>query len=131
MKKKKKKKLGTDKFNNYCKWLFTQQVNYFKFTGSVSFELGMIINIHRQFRTIINAIEKNNIPINDQLCPSIVKAYHDDITIKPFWNDKIQKLSDKLFLPSNDNTLFVLFTLNVFFVYNFTQFLSISFGTYI
>ena len=61
------------------------------------------MNVNRQLNVIAKLMDKNNLIINDILTPSIVKEYSVDITIKPFWNNKIETLSNKLYLPSSEN----------------------------
>lgn len=112
MNKDKKKKVKfkykqiTAKVINYYEYLFTEKINYYKFANINSCYIGYLMNINKQFQFIMSIMNKNNLIENDYVLPSIIKAYNDDITIKPFWNNKIQSLSDKLFLPSTDNLIY-------------------------
>ena len=60
-------------------------------------------NNNKCYFNIINRLQQSNLIQNDLILPSLVKMLTIDFTIRPFWNDKIQKLSDKLFLPSTNN----------------------------
>jgi len=77
--------------------------NYIKFTNIQSHFIHPLIQINKQLKCVMFTMRKNEIPFYDYLEPSIVKAYHSNSLVKPFWNKKIQQLSDKLFLPSHDN----------------------------
>ena len=49
----------------------------------------------------MNNYNRFNSPNN--LLPTLFKLMAEDLHIVPFWNNKIQKISDKLFLPSFEN----------------------------
>lgn len=55
-----------------------------------------------KFKHIVDKMFKTNAFDGISVYPSIVKLYEKDIIIKPFWNNKIKKLSDKLYLPTQD-----------------------------
>jgi transposase len=57
----------------------------------------------RSYKLIINKMLKEKTIINNLICPSILKSIVKDKKIEPFWNNKIQNLSNKLFMPSNEN----------------------------
>jgi len=101
--KKKKKPLINKNITSHYNNLFKQKINYYKIANETSYLLGYLMNTNKQYKLIVNSLIKNNLVSNDQIYPSIVKDFHTNIQIKPFWNNSIQKLSDKLFLPSNDN----------------------------
>lgn len=103
MVKKKKKNLIKASIKKYYENLFIQKVKFYKIAKICTYRLANLINLNKQFNIIVRQMDKNKLIYNDQLFPSIVHEYNIDITIKPFWNSKIQKLSDKMYLPSNDN----------------------------
>ena len=108
MKKKKKKtvQLINTKTRKYFIDLFSKKISYYKITYDSSFLFAYLININNAFNNVINCMNKNkSISEGYNISPSIFKASYKNISIKPFWNNKIQKLSDKLFLPSNDNLI--------------------------
>lgn len=108
MKKKKKKynKLLTTNKRKYIIDLFNKKIAYYKITKNSSFLFAYLINVNNSFYKVINCMNKNNSILDgSNLFPSIFKASHKNISIKPFWNNKIQLLSNKLFLPSNDNLI--------------------------
>src|SRR5438445_409355 len=92
------------KFKRYCEHLFTYKINYYKhFNEACSLEQLYFNNINKFYYTIVNRLIQLNLIHNDVIIPSLFKLVVKDLTIRPFWNDKIQSLSDKLFLPSEDN----------------------------
>lgn len=99
----KKKQLINKKFRQYCTYLFNKKIFYYKILGETSYETSYMININKQYNSIIKLISKNNLLNNHCIMPSILKICHDNGLIKPFWNNDIQKLSDKLYMPSIDN----------------------------
>lgn len=99
----KKKNLIKKKFSDYCKHLFFHRAKYLKYGCTLSYLIGRQMNINKQFKAVIESMRKNNILNENQLLPSIFKAYYMDGRIIPFWNDNIQQVSNKLFMPSNDN----------------------------
>lgn len=103
MKKKKKGELIKSNIKNYYETLFTQKIKFLKIANINTYRLAYLMNMNKQFTNIANLIEKHKLLYNNQLLPSIVREYSTDIAIKPFWNARIQNLSDKLYLPSFDN----------------------------
>jgi len=103
MKKKKKTELIKSNIKNYYEILLTQKVKFLRIANLNTYRLAYLMNLNKQFTNIANIIEKHKLFHNNKLLPSIVREYNADITIKPFWNAQIQKLSDKLYLPSSDN----------------------------
>lgn len=101
--KKKKKKLLKPSIKKYYECLFERKIKFYKIAHINTFRLAFLMNVNKQLSTITKLMEKNNLIINDILTPSIVKEYSVDITIKPFWNNKIETLSNKLYLPSSEN----------------------------
>ena len=77
-----------------------------KFNGLNNVHIPLVANIkkvNQQYKKIISTINKCT-TINDKtLRPSLISEFNKDLQIKPFWNNKIQSLSDKLYLPSSDN----------------------------
>ena len=63
---------------------------------------------------LLQKIFKELIKLNLQPIASITMVLSNDLHIKPFWNSDIQKLSDKLFLPSFDNLKFPNKTIKTF-----------------
>jgi len=53
------------------------------------------VKLNVQFNAVLIDLNKDGL----KLIPSFVKLYSGRNKIKPFWNNKIQTLSDKLFLP--------------------------------
>ena len=80
-----------------------QRINWFKFANVTSYRLSYLIKINKTFNLVIKSMVKCNLFDNDQIYPSIFINFYKNIQIKPFWNNEIQLLSDKLFLPSIDN----------------------------
>ena len=101
--KKKKKKLIKPAIKKYYESLFERKIKFYKIANVNTFRLAFLMNVNRQLNVIAKLMDKNNLIINDILTPSIVKEYSVDITIKPFWNNKIETLSNKLYLPSSEN----------------------------
>ncbi len=98
---KKAKKKTKNKKNKRVK-----KYNYTKYTGIIDDVFVLLINLNNSFRLIINCMQKNHLTV-DNLHPSTVINYQNNLKIKPFWNSKIQKLSDKLFLPSTENLVHI------------------------
>lgn len=88
-----------------------------KFKGLNNVHIPLVENIKKinyQYKKIINTINKCT-TINDKtLKPSLISEFNKDLQIKPFWNNKIQLLSDKLYLPSSDNLVEANFNHEVF-----------------
>lgn len=61
------------------------------------------LNNINYFKKIVLKMTKEDTYINNYVSPLIVKFIDKDIYIKPFWNNKIQELSDQLFIPSRNN----------------------------
>ena len=91
------------KFIFHLKSILDYKLNIVKNLQYVPTNFIFIKNINQKFLKIVNKLSKNNLIINDKLIPSLVNAYLKDLTIKPFWTDKIKKISDKLFLPEYGN----------------------------
>jgi len=53
---------------------------------------------------LIHHMNKKNIIQDNLILPSIIKIVDKNLQIKPFWNDKIKNVSDKIFLPSYIHT---------------------------
>ena len=95
--------MNNNKFLRHLKLLINYKLKINKIIKDIPLNLVFISNINKKFTTIIKKMNKNNLITNDAVKPSLVKALLKDIRIKPFWNDKIQKISDKLFMPNQDN----------------------------
>lgn len=51
-----------------------------------------------------NIIHKNeNEDDNENIIPTTLNYYIKDVEIKPFWTDEIQKISNKIFMPTEEN----------------------------
>ena len=55
------------------------------------------------FNKIVQIMTRHNSFDGISVSPSIVRILMDNMRIRPFWNQKIKRISDKLFLPSIDN----------------------------
>ncbi|CAH6421108.1 Transposase [uncultured virus] len=91
------------KFINHLKLVLDFQFKINKYLGVIPNNLIIIKNINQKYFKIVNKLLTNNLVINDIILPSLVNIYLKDLTIKPFWTDKIKKISDKLFLPEYGN----------------------------
>ena len=102
---KKKKKLYNDNFNNFANNLLKHYYLNLDEPGLFPFDLCLLKrNLLCEFKNILFKMSKSNlIFINDNINVFSFKNVMDNNNIKPFWNDKIKKLSNKLFLPSNEN----------------------------
>ena len=78
---------------DYC------NLNYFIFFQNISQKNNVLFN------KIIFQLKKNNLIIDNYINPSDVKILSQDLTVKPFWNNEIRLLSEKLFLPSSNNLI--------------------------
>ena len=110
-KKKKKQLLKKNVLNHFEKILQLQQL----FINNDNTDFYMFIRMYsfiKHFNKIALTIRKReNI---DYIVPSTFICYQKDITIKPFWNEHIQQLSDELFLPINENIIKVNNFTNIF-----------------
>lgn len=111
---KKKPSIISNKSYDYIKNLFIKKVNYYKIADLCSPMVGILINLNKQHTELVKCLRKNDLLSDNLIYPSLAKAFNENIKIKPFWNDKIQKLSDKLFLPSHDNLCPVIDKINTF-----------------
>jgi hypothetical protein len=104
MKKRKRKKIKLKKRSLACynKALKLKRLYYTVHKNNDAFILFIkhYKNILFLNKIISNIRLKEN---TDNILPSTFKYYQKDITIKPFWNDTINKLSKKLFLPTDEN----------------------------
>lgn len=100
---KKKKALIKPAIKRYIESILLQKIKYCQLWNNTTYMVAYLLNMNSQFNTIIKMMDKNKLIENDHIVPSILNEFNKDITIKPFWNSKIQLLSDKLYLPSFDN----------------------------
>jgi putative transposase len=120
IKKKKKKKKETIKISNYDLTIFNN------IRQKIAHKINLI-NLTKTYSTPKNILDilknnkNNHKKMNNKLCfifndcrkecrddtiiPSIVIKKILEKVIKPFWNNKCKKLSDKLYLPTNDNLI--------------------------
>lgn len=61
------------------------------------------INFNQSLSKLFNIAKRNSLIIDDLILPSRISALSKDQTALPFWNNKIQKLADKLFFPTHNN----------------------------
>ena len=85
-------------------YFFNFNIDHYNLNHFISFQ-----NIFQKnnilFNKIIFQLKKNNLIIDNYINPSDVKILSQDLTIKPFWNNEIQSLSEKLFLPTSNNLM--------------------------
>ena len=55
--------------------------------------------LNSRFNYLSGHMEKKNLTQDNLILPSVIKIVDSNLQIKPFWNDKIKKISEKLFLP--------------------------------
>ena len=79
-------------------------LNYFK---NRSFASPALLFFHHTFilslNTIFNKIHNDGFPKEQNIEPSFFKFTQNNMKLKPYWNNDIKKLSDKIFLPSHEN----------------------------
>jgi transposase len=93
------------KFLNHLNYIISIQRNYNKYIDLQLYHASFMINNNLKFKSIINFIIKSNAAPDNLIFPSIFKAFQYNPKIKPFWNNDIKLLSDKLFLPLNNNII--------------------------
>ena len=110
-----KKKLLCKMLNNHLKKkLYERKQDYF-YEDLLCFK--MIKYKQRNIsllNKIFSRINKNKTHIHNNYSPSLVKCMSKDLSIKPFWDDNIKKLSDQLFIPTFDNLVTIENPFNTF-----------------
>ena len=110
-----KKKLLCKMLNNHLKKkLYERKQDYF-YEDLLCFK--MIKYKQRNIsllNKIFSRINKNKTHIHNNYSPSLVKCMSKDLSIKPFWDDNIKKLSDQLFMPTFDNLVTIENPFNTF-----------------
>jgi len=80
------------------------KLNYF---NNRSFASPALLFFHHTFilslNTIFNKIHNDGFSKEQNIEPSYFKFMQNNMKLKPFWNNDIKKLSDKIFLPSHEN----------------------------
>ena len=91
-------------FSKYLDSIIRYRIKFIKITHNHVFNPGKLKKLNNAFSDILNRFNKDKVIIpGTNLLPSLVKEYYNDSTIKPFWTTKIQTLSDKLFLPTENH----------------------------
>jgi putative transposase len=93
--KKKLKHYNTNILNNYNKHLLITDENL---TTILNF-----ITLQKKYKLFVKKINLIDNPLNNCIQPSFFCMIQNDYKIEPFWSNKIQILSDKLFLPIKEN----------------------------
>jgi putative transposase len=101
----KNKKFIKNKFSNklFIQFIQNYQLKNYK-NIPFNFEHNFLIkNLNINFNLIIKNMLNDGAIINDYISPCFFINYINDTKIKPFWNSEIKKLSDKIYLPTDEN----------------------------
>ena len=102
MKKKKRKKFSNSPFIDITHLVNYTHLDIFEYSSFLTYQIKKKLN--SEFLNVTNLLRKKCIiQINDNINPYILSNFINDNKIIPFWNNKVQLLSNKLFLPVNKN----------------------------
>jgi len=91
-------------FRDYLNNLLNYKNRLYQFTNrQFDYNDARWLHMNSQFLKTIKLMNQDNVLSENSIIPSIFKLYGGETIIRPFWNDKIQVLSDKLYLPDYNN----------------------------
>ena len=104
---KRKKKLNKTLYGSKEKKLLDKvniTKNILPYNGNNPGTINKFNKLNNRIKFLSGHMEKKNLMQDNLILPSVIKISDSNLQIKPFWNDKIRKISEKIFLPKDSAT---------------------------